>query len=123
MWFVESFAALIAQEAAASPVGASELPWGPKIGIVVASIVLGLLLLGLKNPQIWVIVSVLGLAVGVGAAVYGLTRYNSLANPMAPQDVEQAALAIGAGVGAAIGGFVLLVVAILRIRMSAEKKP
>jgi len=76
----------------------------------------------LKNPQVWVIVSVLALAIGIGAAVYGLTRYHSLADPMPAHFVEEAALAIGCGAGAAIGGFVLLIVAILRVRMSAEKK-
>ena len=79
MQFVNAFGPLFAQEAAP---GVSELPLGPKLGIAFAAVVLGLLLWGLKNPQVWVIVSVLALAIGIGAAVYGLTRYLSLTNPM-----------------------------------------
>lgn len=97
-----------------------EFPLGPKLAFSI--VVLGLLIWGLKNPQVWVIVSVLAIGIGIGAAGYGITLFSSLVDPKPAQTVEHAALAIGGGAGGAIGGFVLLIVAILRIRMNAENK-
>ena len=100
----------------------ASLPLGPKLGIAFGIVVLSLLLLGLKNPQVWVIVSVLAIGIGVGAAIYGLTVYHSLLDPMPERSVELAALSIGCGVGGAVGGFILLIVAVLRMPVNAEKK-
>jgi membrane associated rhomboid family serine protease len=110
---------LFAQDAATTPVG---MPLGMLLGIISAGVFLLLLLLGLKNPQIWVIVSVLAIGGGISAAVYGLTVYNAV-DPRLARDVENAAIPLGAGAGAAVAGLILLIVAVLRIRMNAEKRP
>src|SRR5262245_54382356 len=111
---------LFAQAQAEAPL-MPPLAWGPLLGIAAGLVVLGLLLAGLRNPQAWIIVSVLAISLGTGAALYGLVLYNS-GQPI-EEIVERASIAIGAGAGGAVGGFVLLLVAVLRMRMNAEKRP
>ena len=122
MLFANMLGPLFAQDGPPGPPPMWTLPLGPTLGIIFGVVVLGLLLWGLKNPQVWVIVAVLGIGIGIGAAVYGITVYSSLVNPMPPQTVERASLSIGGGVGGAVGGFILLIVAVLRMRMNADKK-
>jgi hypothetical protein len=120
MSLVNAVAPLFAQ-AADPPL--AHVPWGPTLGVAASAVVLCLLLGGLKNPQLWIIVSVLAISIGIGGAIYGLVLYNSPAESLPPQTVERASIAIGGGAGAAVGGFVLLLVAVLRMRMNAERRP
>ena len=114
---------------AAEPLPAASMPLGPLLGIIFGGTFLLLLLLGLKIPQIWILTSALSIGLGIGGFVYGLIVYNSpVEAPVNIRQVEHAALAIGCGAGGAVGGFILLIVGLLRLRMAAantdaERRP
>ena len=85
-----------------------------------ALIILGLLLWGIKNPQAWLVVAVLAIAIGTGCAIYGLTLL--LANRNASYGVTEGAVHLGGGCGAVVGGVVLLLLGLIRSRKSPTEK-
>jgi hypothetical protein len=69
-------------------------------------LLIGLLLLGLKNPTIWRLLSALGMAIGAGLLVWGIiagTRREELS-------IGSPSGIIGAGAGVLVGAISLFVV-------------
>ena len=76
---------------------------------VLAVVVLGLLVWGVKNPLIWWLLCVIGTGTGAGLLVWGILIYNQ------PEQLPfgSPAMIIGAGSGFLAGSVVLLVAAII----------
>jgi hypothetical protein len=95
---------------------------GPIIGMLMMIGVFWMLFGGMKNPLLWVILSVLLIMAGVGCFVYGVTDFIGLFAHRGPEDhpssyeVDGAAAFVGAGAAGAVGGAVLLIIALLRQR-------
>ena len=88
--------------------------------VLPALIILGLLLWGIKNPLAWLVVAVLAIAIGSGCAIYGLTIL--LANRDGSYGLTEAAMQLGGGCGAVLGGVVLLLLGLIRLRKSPTEK-
>jgi hypothetical protein len=80
------------------------------IGVCAGAVLILLLLLwGVKNPIVWRLLSVLGVAAGVGVLVWGIT---SAAMGQEPSIGSPTGL-IGTGAGVMVGGIMLLVISFL----------
>lgn len=84
---------------------------------VLAIVVLGLLVWGVKNPLIWWLLCVIGTGTGASLLVWGILIYNQ------PEQLPfgSPAMIIGAGSGFLAGSVILLVAAI--IGSCSRKKP
>ena len=78
---------------------------------------------GLKNPLVWLIVSVLAITVGVGCLVWGTTQAMLLGEQRTSAQIAEASANIGLGAGIAVGGVVLLVVSLVRRRKWSDNMP
>ena len=93
------------------------------IGIMVPLL---LLIWGIKQPLVWVVVSVLAIGGGVGCAGYGFTQAvlgNQPPQPLDSHQIAQIGIFIGAGIGSTVAGIVLLIVGLVRCRNSAKVNP
>lgn len=73
---------------------------------IVAVVLLGLLIWGIKTPMVWRLLSVLGVGTGAGFLVWGIMMASMSEQP--PYGSPAAVIAIGAGV--LVGAIALLVI-------------
>lgn len=92
------------------------------MGIVLAIVLLGLLIWGIKQPLAWIVVAFITIGNGVGCAGYGVAQALLGSKPATAQQIEWVSQFIGGGVGGTTAGIVLLVVGLLRYRKSSAAK-
>jgi hypothetical protein len=76
---------------------------------LLAGLLIGLLLWGIKNPVVWRLLSAFGMAVGSGLLVWGIVS----AATCEPAPFDSPAGTIGAGAGILVGSITLLVISFL----------
>ena len=86
---------------------------GGIVGLVIAGVLaivlLGLLVWGVKKPVVWRLLSVFGMAVGSGVLVWGIM---AAATGMTPSNSSPPVI-IGTGAGVLVGAISLLVISFL----------
>ena len=102
---------------------------GPMIAMALLAGVIWLLVAGLKNPLLWVLLSILLIMVGVGCFIFGVADMIALYAHRGPTDhpssyeIDCAAAFLGGGAAGMVGGAVLLIVGLLRRRKETAAVP
>lgn len=84
-------------------------------GIVLLVAMFGLLLWGIQQALAWIVAALLALGGGIASAAYGISLASMAAEPRAADAAERIAMFIGGGIGAAVAGLLLLIVAMIRM--------